>query len=99
MSTRDEDERPMSADEIMKMVNEAHQHMRENRVPYPDPMLPPWIVFPDYERQSMGWRMGSGEDYWHDFSDWFRALDDQARAQYIAANPEPTGWEGFYGSR
>ncbi len=26
-------------------------------------LMPPWARFPDYERHSIGWRMGGGEDW------------------------------------
>lgn len=57
---------------------------------------PPWTEFPDYIRTSMGWRMGSGEDYMLDFKEWFTAQGAQEQSQYKQSNPEPDGWEGFY---
>lgn len=57
---------------------------------------PPWVEFPDYNRTSMGWRMGAGEDYMLDFRAWFRALDGQRKSEYVSANPEPDGWFGFF---
>ena len=57
---------------------------------------PVWIAFPRIPWGSIGWRMGHGEVYWHDWISWFRALSDTERDTYMAAWPEPAGWEGFY---
>ena len=62
----------------------------------PNPLQPPWVLFPTYERSSLGWRMGAGEDYMGHFRQWYAALDAAAQTAYRAAEPEPDGWEGFY---
>ncbi len=28
-----------------------------------NPMAPPWLIYPNISRYSIGWRMGYGEDY------------------------------------
>jgi len=58
--------------------------------------LPPWVVFPDIERYSIGWRMGSGEDYWHAFAEWYSSLTATDWSHYRASYPAPEGWEDFY---
>ena len=40
--------------------------------------------------------MGSGEDYWHDWMAWYRALADDARHEYQSLWPQPESWAGFY---
>ena len=65
-------------------------------VSWPDPMLPPWDQYPDIPPLSIGWRMGSGEDYRIAFHDWLRGLESKARDQFIKENPEPEGWAGFF---
>lgn len=55
-----------------------------------------WIKFSRIPFGSAGWRMGVGEDYWYAFQDWFNSLSVEARAEVIAQQPEPEGWEGFY---
>lgn len=56
---------------------------------------PPWVEFPTYERYSIGWRMGSGEDWlglWHVF---LQALGDdpEARRAYLERHhPAPLNW-------
>ncbi|MBX3158609.1 MAG: hypothetical protein KF773_21760 [Deltaproteobacteria bacterium] len=32
--------------------------------------VPPWVRYPDIERFSIGWRMGSGEGYLHLWGGW-----------------------------
>lgn len=81
------------ADDFLR-ISEAYRQKA-----WPDPMEPPWQVFPDYERSSIGWRMGNGEDYMIDFDRWFRTQDVQAQDSYILQFPEPEGWEGFYDNR
>jgi hypothetical protein len=58
-------------------------------------LKPPWHAYP-YPWGSLGWRMGSGESYWQEFSDWFRSLSLEARAAYGANYPEPQDWKYFY---
>jgi len=59
-------------------------------------MIPPWQAHPDIPRDSIGWRMGDGEDYGMQFGQWFRLKDPVSKARYASENPEPKGWEGFY---
>ena len=59
-------------------------------------MNPPWKVFPELARGSIGWRMGAGEDCYNQFYKWFSALDANDQDRYREANAEPAGWEGFY---
>jgi len=44
----------------------------------------------------MGWRMGPGEDYWHEFHDWILSLDRPEVDEFVLAFPEPESWAGFY---
>jgi len=60
---------------------------------------PPWRVF-DYPCYSIGWRMGSGEDYryrWYDFID---SLDSNEKSIYFEKVIPPEDWkEWFYKNR
>ena len=62
----------------------------------------PWVAFPEIPMGSIGWRMGHGEDYWHIFDQWFRALTQTERNRIKAKYPEPAQvqeglpWTGFY---
>ena len=58
-------------------------------------MVPPWEEFPTYERDTIGWRMGSGEQYRHDWSDSIEILlqDDDTRKAYLSRHrPAPINW-------
>ena len=59
-------------------------------------MPPPWLAYPGYERYSLGWRMGSGEDYLDRFVSWFEALGEKEREAYRARFPEPFTWAGWW---
>lgn len=83
--------------EIKAMIEEvANEMAARGSVTYPDPMEPPWQVFPGYSMTSMCWRMGGGDDYMTVFTDWFRSLPQAHRAAFVSSNPEPEGWLGFY---
>ena len=59
-------------------------------------MEPPWIAYPEFGRQSIGWRMGKGEDY---ISEWFIYLESCSKDQreaYRNKYPEPEDWLGIY---
>lgn len=59
-------------------------------------MLPPWEKYPDIKHNSIGWRMGRGEDYFNSFYPWFSSLDQNAKDNYKRDHPEPASWLGFY---
>jgi hypothetical protein len=82
--------------------------MKETVGPFPDPqvpstdasgfMVPPWVKYPNIPRQSIGWRMGVGEQYLQEFVSWW---SKQVRANRLAlrdAYPEPEQWSGFFRS-
>lgn len=57
-------------------------------------LTPPWAQFPTYERYTIGWRMGSGEDWmglWHVF---LKSLGSpEARLGYLRRHPPaPETW-------
>jgi len=45
---------------------------------------------------SIGWRMGSGEEYKFQFWDWYAALSIEEQAAYQAMFPAPATWPGAY---
>lgn len=61
------------------------------------PLQPPWVTLP-YNRTSMGWRMGAGEDVMDAFRRRFRSLSPEDRKLFVQQFAEPDGWEGFYAS-
>ena len=38
---------------------------------------PPWIKFPELSEFTMGWRMGYGETYLHEWRDWCKTLSPE----------------------
>lgn len=60
------------------------------------PPKPPWVEFPDYDRYSMGWRMGGGEDHIFKLYVYFKKIDSEQLDKYKERYPEPKGWIGWY---
>ena len=58
--------------------------------------LPLWLALPAIPRYSIGWRMGDGDSYSWDFSEWWDALSPAAQQEYQRRYPEPAGWRGWY---
>ncbi len=58
--------------------------------------LPPWLVYPDIPAGSIGWRMGSGEDYYLEFYRYYSRLSEEDATDYAREYPEPRGWHGKY---
>jgi hypothetical protein len=58
-------------------------------------LAPPWERFPTYERYTIGWRMGAGEDWlglWHVF---LKGLESspEVRLAYLRRHlPAPISW-------
>lgn len=61
-----------------------------------NPMAPPWLMYPNISRYSIGWRMGYGESYVMDFVDWYSDLCKEEQKQFQQVFPEPKGWLGWY---
>jgi len=57
---------------------------------------PLWVTIPEYNRYSMGWRMGGGEDVSTRFQRRYRNLSENSKEAFRRQYPEPEGWEGFY---
>lgn len=58
--------------------------------------LPPWKAFPEIPRVSMGWRMGSSEEYLEHWSNWYAALNSPQRAKYRGKYWPPLTWWDTY---
>ncbi len=61
-------------------------------------MVPPWIKYPNIPRQSIGWRMGVGEQYLHEFASWWSKQVRANRLTLRSAYPEPEHWSDFFRS-
>lgn len=51
--------------------------------------LPPWIIFPHYPGNTIGWRMGLGEQYMNCYNDYYRHLSADDRKVEDMTYPEP----------
>lgn len=58
--------------------------------------VPPWIMYPELEHQSAGWRMGYGEYYIVRWRNHYHALSAEVRREYKTKYAEPGDWEGYY---
>lgn len=54
---------------------------------------PLWVAYPDIERYSIGWRMGSGEGYAIVFGEWWATVPEHERIPYFERHlPIPLEW-------
>ncbi len=53
---------------------------------------PPWIKFPGLSEFTMGWRMGYGETYLHEWRDWCKTLSSEQLKEYQELFPYPCFW-------
>lgn len=79
-------------------MSEYEQRCRERLPAHLDEngdLIPPWAQFPDYERYTIGWRMGAGEDWmslWHVFLQTL-PQNKTARIDYLKRHaPAPMSW-------
>jgi len=63
---------------------------------YGPPFKPPWIEFPNYQQYSMGFRMGPGEDYDHQFQNWYNGTTNAEIVAFKKKYPEPDHYPGYY---
>jgi hypothetical protein len=62
---------------------------------------PPWAIYPDLERYTIGWRMGSGEGAMHAFDAFLDALDKSLEARLALLKrhpPAPYTWADWIDS-
>ncbi|XYH93539.1 hypothetical protein ACMHYB_37590 [Sorangium sp. So ce1128] len=78
----------------MDWKESCRSRLREHLDPRGD-LAPPWERFPDYERHTIGWRMGAGEDWiglWGVFLEQL-ARDPETRIAYLRRHPPaPVSW-------
>lgn len=58
--------------------------------------LPPWKMFPNIDSQDTFWRMGKGEEYVEQFSNYFNLLNDKEKKIFKLTYPTPFDWAYFY---
>jgi len=56
----------------------------------------PWKAYPGIHPLDMFWRMGAGEDYAHNFFDYYQGLSDRDKRIFRLNNPESYDWKSFY---
>jgi ribA/ribD-fused uncharacterized protein len=61
-----------------------------------NPMAPPWLMYPEIPRGSIGWRMGYGESYIIELYGWLKVLSPAENKVYEEMFPEPKSWRGYY---
>lgn len=80
------------------VLMEVRDDLRTNGFfePVANSLIAPWNKYPDIEYQDMFWRMGEGEEYIMQFSNFFNALSERDKMIYQLYNPEPISWTEFY---
>tara|TARA_Y100001972_G_scaffold128868_1_gene192296 strand:- start:2802 stop:3560 length:759 start_codon:yes stop_codon:yes gene_type:complete len=61
-----------------------------------NPILPPWLAYPDLDRNSIGWRMGYGENHLIELSEYLESLTETERKIYQLTYPESGEWKNWY---
>lgn len=56
-------------------------------------MAPLWLMYPNIQNGSIGWRMGYGEGYAMDFYSWFGNLEEGEKKKYREMFQKPKRWE------
>lgn len=64
--------------------------------PLKNPILPPWLAFPEIEKYSIGWRMGYGESHIIELSKYFEKLSEKEKIIYELTFPAIGEWKGWY---
>ena len=67
----------------------------ENPSKPPLDILPPWLQYPTYTPNCVGFRMGSGEDYIDKWWTFWDGLPVARKQKYINKFSPPTGWEVY----
>ncbi|ULT26911.1 NADAR family protein [Sphingobacterium sp. E70] len=64
--------------------------------PLENALLTPWSKFPDKDAMDMFWKMGAGEEYIVEFSNYYDNLNEREKTIFQLTNPQPYQWLGFY---
>lgn len=61
-----------------------------------NPILPPWLAYPEIDKYSIGWRMGYGETHIIELSKYLANLSESEKRIYELTYPETGEWKGWY---
>ena len=64
--------------------------------PLENTLSPLWAKYPGIDKHDMFWRMGKGEDYVVQFSQYYHSLTDREKIIYALTNPAPYDWADYY---
>lgn len=59
-------------------------------------ILPPWLVFPLYPANAIGWKKGLGQEYKKMYFDILRELDEKQRRRFTKQFPVPEYFSEMY---
>lgn len=62
-----------------------------------NPIPPIWLRYPAIPQNSIGWRMGSGEDYKFKFYSWLKKMTEEDQQTYHKMFPQPIFWRDLLG--
>lgn len=102
MAATDPDVERVSAWRGENLLGFALMEVRDRLRAHPSPRLPagflplPWMRFPELPPGSIGWRMGEGEAYLMQVSDWWETLTASERIEVELLHPATGAWAGWY---
>ena len=86
------DEEMRFVKEGLQMLEKYHKAFYAGTLESGADILPLWLAFPLYPRDTMGWRMGAGEDYGMKWVSWFGGLSEEEQRKYNEKFPMPDYW-------
>ena len=64
--------------------------------PLENPVLPPWLAYPELDKNSIGWRMGYGENHIIELSKYLESLTEPEKKIYQLTYPAIGEWKNWY---
>ncbi len=61
-----------------------------------NPILPPWLAYPEIDKYSIGWRMGYGETHIMELSKYLDNLTETEKKIYQLTYPANGEWKDWY---
>ena len=81
---------PSHRELVNKYTSKVHKLLKKNKLNHIP--LPPFIVFPMYSPVTIGWRMGTGEDYESDWMKVIKNLSKEELTEYCSQYNYPMWW-------